>query len=275
MPSLFKKAAATSEMSFLGHLEALRWHLFRSVIAIFVFAIAAFMNKEFIFDTVIFGPKNPDFLTYRVLCKLSEKFSLDLCIKDIPFTIISVDMAGQFTMHMWVAFISGLVIGFPYLFWEIWRFVKPALKDNERKHSRGIVFFSSILFIMGILFGYYVIATMSINFLGSYQVSGLVKNQISLDSYISTITFLTFASGVVFELPIVIYFLSKIGIVTPQFMRRYRKHALVIILIVAAVITPSPDVTSQVLVAIPLYVLYEISIFVSLMVLRSKEKQPA
>lgn len=275
MPSLFKKSASTSEMSFLGHLEALRWHLFRSVIAIFLFAIAAFMNKEFIFDTVIFGPKNPDFLTYRVLCKLSEKFSLDLCIKDIPFNIISVDMAGQFTMHMWVAFISGLVIGFPYLFWEIWRFVKPALKDNERKHSRGIVFFSSILFIMGILFGYYVIATMSINFLGSYQVSGLVKNQISLDSYISTITFLTFASGVVFELPIVIYFLSKIGIVTPQFMRRYRKHALVIILIVAAVITPSPDVTSQVLVAIPLYVLYEISIFVSLMVLRSKEKQLA
>jgi sec-independent protein translocase protein TatC len=270
MSRFFRKTDSNAEMSFLEHLEALRWHLFRSVTAIIVFAVIAFLNKEFIFDTIIFGPKRADFPTYRILCWLSEKFSIDMCIKDFPFIIISVAMSGQFTMHMWVAFITGLVIGFPYLLWEVWRFVKPALTSKEKQYSTGIVFFSSLLFMTGILFGYYVIAPLSINFLGSYQVSEQVKNQISLDSYISTITFLTFASGIVFELPIVIYFLSKIGIVTPQFMRAYRKHAIVIILIVAAVITPSPDVTSQILVAIPLYILYEISIFVSVMVVKKQ-----
>ncbi|MEP7171517.1 MAG: twin-arginine translocase subunit TatC [Bacteroidota bacterium] len=271
MSRFFRKSNSNAEMSFMEHLEALRWHLFRSVIAIMTFAMIAFLNKEFIFDTIIFGPKHPDFPTYRTLCWLSEKFSIDMCIKDFPFIIISVEMSGQFTMHMWVAFITGLIIGFPYLLWEVWRFIKPALTTKEKKYSTGIVFFSSILFLIGVLFGYYVIAPLSINFLGSYQVSEQVKNQISLDSYISTITFLTFASGIVFELPIVIYFLSKIGIVTPKFMRTYRKHAIVIILIVAAVITPSPDVTSQILVAIPLYLLYEISIFVSVMVVKKQE----
>jgi sec-independent protein translocase protein TatC len=271
MSRFFKKSNSTAEMSFLGHLEALRWHLFRSVIAIIVFAVAAFINKEFIFDTIMFGPKHADFPTYRALCWLSEKFSLDMCIKNFPFTIMSIEMSGQFTMHMWVAFISGLVVGFPYLLWEIWRFVKPALTAKEKQYSTGIVFFSSLLFMTGILFGYYVIAPLSINFLGSYQVSEQVKNQISLNSYISTITFLTFSSGIVFELPIVIYFLTKIGIVTPQFLRTFRRHAIVVILIVAAVITPSPDVTSQILVAIPLYLLYEISIFVSVMVVKKNK----
>ncbi|HKR03721.1 MAG TPA: twin-arginine translocase subunit TatC [Bacteroidia bacterium] len=271
MSRFFQKSDSNAEMSFMQHLEALRWHLFRSVIAIIAVALIAFLNKEFIFDTVIFGPKHSDFPTYRALCWLSEKLSIDMCIKDFPFIIMSMTMSGQFTMHMWVAFITGLVVGFPYLLWEVWRFVKPALTSKEKQYSTGIVFFSSLLFITGVLFGYFVIAPLSINFLGSYQVSEQVKNQISLDSYISTITFLTFASGIVFELPIVIYFLSKIGIVTPQFMRNYRKHAVVVILIIAAVITPSPDVTSQVLVAIPLYLLYEISIFVSVMVVRKQE----
>jgi len=213
MSRFFKKSNSTAEMSFLGHLEALRWHLFRSVIAIIVFAVAAFINKEFIFDTIMFGPKHADFPTYRALCWLSEKFSLDMCIKDFPFTIMSIEMSGQFTMHMWVAFISGLVVGFPYLLWEIWRFVKPALTAKEKQYSTGIVF----------------------------------------------------------ELPIVIYFLTKIGIVTPKFLRTFRRHAIVVILIVAAVITPSPDVTSQILVAIPLYLLYEISIFVSVMVVKKNK----
>jgi sec-independent protein translocase protein TatC len=272
MSRFFNKQSDAAEMSFLGHLEALRWHLFRSVIAIAVLATVAFLNKSFLFDVVIFGPKSPDFPTYRALCWLSNKFALDMCITEIPFTLMSVAMSGQFTMHMWVAFIAGLVVGFPYLVWELWRFVKPALTAKEKQYSRGIVFFTSMLFIIGVLFGYYVISPMSINFLGSYQVSELVKNQISLDSYISTITILTFASGIVFELPIVVFFLSKIGIITPKFMRMYRRHALVIILIIAAVITPSPDVTSQVLVAIPLYLLYEISIFVSAVVMKRNQK---
>lgn len=273
MSRFFGKADSSNEMSFLGHLDALRWHLFRSAIAIAIMATVAFLNKSFIFDTVIFGPKHVDFPTYRALCWLSEKLMIDMCIKDLPFIIISVDMSGQFTTHMWVAFISGVVISFPYVIWEIWRFIKPALKEQERRYSHGIVFFTSLLFLIGILFGYFVIAPMSINFLGSYQVSEQVKNQISLDSYISTITFLTFASGMVFELPMVIFFLSKIGIITPQFMRKFRKHALVVILIVAAVITPSPDVTSQVLVTIPLYLLYEISIFVSAVVVKKRESE--
>ena len=266
MPRFFNKLNSGSEMSFLDHLEALRWHLVRSALAIIVLAVAAFANKSFIFDTIIFGPRHPDFPTYRFLCYLSQKFPIDLCIKDFPFNVISISMAGQFTTHMWVAFISGFILAFPYVLLEIWRFVKPALKEKEKKYSRGIVFFTSLLFITGILFGYFAIGPMSINFLGSYTVSESVKNQISLDSYISTITILTFASGIVFELPIVVYFLSKIGLVTPQFMRKYRKHAMVVNLIVAAVITPSPDISSQILVAIPLFLLYELSIYVSAVV---------
>ena len=271
--TLFRKGPnPNTEMSFLGHLEALRWHLVRSVIAIVIFAIAAFVNKEFIFDTIIFGPKNPSFPTYRALCYLSEKFSIDICIKEFPFNIISVSMAGQFTTHMWVAFISGLVAAFPYIIWESWRFIKPALTEKEKKYSYGAVFFTSLLFLIGVLFGYFLIAPMSINFLGSYTVSDQVKNTIGLDSYISTITILTFASGVVFELPIVVYFLSKIGIITPQFMRTYRKHAMVVILVIAAVITPSPDISSQLLVAVPLFILYELSIFVSAWVVKHKQQ---
>ncbi|MFI5217886.1 MAG: twin-arginine translocase subunit TatC [Bacteroidia bacterium] len=268
MSRFFKKADPNTEMSFLDHLEALRWHLVRSVLAVVTIAIVAFINKSFIFDTVIFGPRNPHFPTYRALCWLSEKFSIDICITEVPFTLINISMTGQFSLHVWVAIVTGIVLGFPYLLWELWRFIKPALTQKEKSYSTGIVFFASILFFTGVLFGYFIISPMSINFLGSYQVSTEVKNQINLDSYISTVTILTFASGIVFELPIVVYFLSKIGLITPQFMRRYRRHAMVVNLIVAALITPSPDITSQLLVAIPLFLLYEVSIYVSAVVVK-------
>ena len=258
------------EMSFLDHLEALRWHLVRSAIAIFVFALIAFMNKELIFDGIILEPKNKDFLTYRILCKLSEKYNLDMCFNSIDFSVINFDISGQFTTHMWIAFMSGFILAFPYFIWELWRFIKPALSDMEKKFSGGIVFFITLLFVSGLLFGYYVITPLSINFLGNYQVSAEVKNTISLDSYINIVTILSLSTGLVFELPMLVYFLSKIGIITPQFMRKYRKHAMVINLIVAAIITPSPDVTSQLLVAIPLFILYEISIFVSAGVSKAK-----
>jgi sec-independent protein translocase protein TatC len=258
------------EMSFLDHLEALRWHLVRSAIAIFVFALIAFMNKELIFDGIILAPKNKDFLTYRILCKLSEKYNLDMCFNSIDFSVINFDISGQFTTHMWIAFMSGFILAFPYFIWELWRFIKPALSDMEKKFSGGIVFFITLLFVSGLLFGYYVITPLSINFLGNYQVSAEVKNTISLDSYINIVTILSLSTGLVFELPMLVYFLSKIGIITPQFMRKYRKHAMVINLIVAAIITPSPDVTSQLLVAIPLFILYEISIFVSAGVSKAK-----
>lgn len=260
------------EMGFLDHLEELRWHIVRSIIAIVGLAIAAFFYKEFIFDNIIFAPKNPDFWTYRMLCQLSNKFKLDMCITQIPFELINNELSGQFTMHMWVAFIVGLVVAFPYVVWELWRFIRPALHAKERRYAEGVVFFVSVLFSVGVLFGYYIITPMSVNFLGTYQVSGQIRNLISLDSYISTLTILSLATGLVFELPMVIYFLSKIGLITPGFMRKYRKHAYVIILIIAAIITPTPDMTGQILVSIPLFLLFEISIYVSAGVLKNKIK---
>lgn len=261
-----------TEMSFLDHLEALRWHIVRSAIVIAILATIAFFNKELIFDGIILAPKNPNFLTYRVLCYLSQRFNLDMCMDKIDFNVVNLDISGQFTTHMWIAFMAGFIVGFPYFIWELWRFIRPALSEREIKHSTGVVFFVTVLFIIGLLFGYYVIAPMSINFLGNYQISAEVKNTISLDSYINIVTVLSLSTGLVFELPIIVYFLSKLGVITPQFMRTYRKHAMVVNLIVAAVITPSPDVTSQMLVAIPLFALYEVSIFVSRMVQRNKQR---
>lgn len=266
------KSENTGEMSFLEHLEALRWHIVRSALVIFTAAIVLFFFKDFLFDDVLLAPKNPSFPTYRALCKLSQYFNLgeDLCVTRIDFALISTDLSSQFTTHMWSAFVGGLVIGFPYLVFELWKFIKPALKDQERKYARGIVFFTSFLFTCGVLFGYYVITPMSVNFLGTYQVSAEVRNTITLDSFIGTVTTLTLVTGLVFEMPIVIYFLSKIGIMSPTFMRKYRRHAVVVILILAAIITPTSDATTLMLVAIPLWILYEISIFVSAYVTRNK-----
>jgi len=264
----------SGEMSFLGHLEALRWHLVRSVTVIMVLAVVLFCFKEFLFDGILLAPKNPNFFTYRAMCALAHRFNLsdNLCISQINFILISTDISAQFTTHMWVAFIGGLVLAFPYVIWELWRFIKPALHANEQRYAKGIVFYTSFLFITGVLFGYYVIAPMSVNFLGTYQVSEQVKNTITLDSFISIVTTMTLISGIVFELPIVVYFLTKIGILTPKFMRTYRRHAIVIILLLAAIITPTSDATTLTLVFIPLYILYEISIFVSAYVVKQKEK---
>lgn len=264
----------TGEMSFLGHLEALRWHLFRSVVVVMSLALILFFFKEFLFDGVLLAPKNPHFITYRALCHLSAKLNLgdDLCITTSPFILISTDISAQFTTHMWVAFIAGLVCGFPYVVWELWRFIKPALHEKERRYATGIVFYTSFLFLLGVLFGYYIITPMTVNFLGNYQVSTEVQNTITLDSFISTVTTMTLLTGIVFELPIVVYFLTQIGILTPTFMRTYRRHAVVVILVIAAVITPTSDATTLIMVALPLYFLYEISIFVSAYVIRSKNK---
>lgn len=271
----FNNNSEKAEMSFLEHLEALRWHLMRAVIAVLTLAIILFFYREIVFDNFLFAPKHPDFWTYRMLCLLSDYLEMGdaLCIRELPFELINTELSGQFTMHIWVSFVAGFILAAPYVLWEIWRFIKPALHEKERKYSKGVVFFSTLLFFAGVLFGYYVIVPLSINFLGSYQVSADVKNMIAMDSFVSTVTTITFASGIVFELPIVIYFLTQIGLMTPQFMRTYRKHAMVIILIVAAVITPSPDVTSQLLVAFPLYLLYELSIFVSMYVVKKAEKE--
>lgn len=258
------------EMSFLEHLEVLRWHLVRSVSAIFIVAIAAFIAKDFLFDTLLLGPKSGDFWTYRMLCKYLNL----LCMDEMPFDLINISMSGQFTTHIMVSMIAGFVVAFPYIVFEVWRFIKPGLHKSERKYANGMVFYVSLLFALGVLFGYYFIAPLSVNFLGSYQVSETIRNQIDLNSYFSTIATLVLASGIVFELPILIYFLTKIGVVTPDSLRQYRRHAIVAILLLAAVITP-PDVSSQVLVFFPLMLLYEVSIGVSALVLLNEAKANA
>jgi sec-independent protein translocase protein TatC len=260
------------EMGFLDHLEVLRWHLIRAFLSIIVFGITAFVFRNFIFDQVILAPKSPTFFTNALMCRFSHYIDAPaLCINSKPFQIINIKMAGQFSTHIMVSFVAGFIVAFPYIFWEIWRFIKPALYSNEKRHARGAVFFSSILFILGVLFGYYIIVPLSLDFLGSYNVSTQVLNQINLDSYISTFTSVVLASGVVFELPIVIYFLSKAGLITPKFLIQYRRHAIVLILIVAAIITP-PDIFSQILVTLPLYLLFELGIVISKRVTSSKDK---
>lgn len=266
-----KSGEGEGEMTFLQHLEELRWHIIRSVIAVVVGAIAAFMLKDFIFDKVILAPKSPGFITNRLLCQLADAVNVPvLCINQNPVNLISIKMSGQFTTHITISLIAGVIMAFPYIFWEFWSFFRPALYEKERKHARGAVTAASSLFIIGILFGYYIISPLSINFLSSYRVSDLVDNQINITSYIGSITSVALSAGITFELPIVVFFLARIGIVTPEFMRKYRRHAIVVVLVIAAVITP-PDVFSLILVSIPLVLLYEVSIFIAGRVAKKRE----
>lgn len=262
------------EMSFLEHLEALRWHILRSLVAIISVGVVVFLAKDFVFDEIIFAPKRLDFLSYRALCWLSNSLQLGsaLCIDAIQFSVVNLDMAGQFVTHIKVSFILGLVVAFPYVFWEFWRFIQPALYEEELQHARGLVWVCSFLFTTGVLFGYYIITPFSVNFLGSYRVSEEVASNINLGSYINVIAMISLAAGIIFELPVAAYLLSKIGLLTPEFMRQYRKHAFIITLVVSAVITP-PDVTSQIIISIPILILYEISIRISARVNRKYQER--
>jgi sec-independent protein translocase protein TatC len=264
---------AYAEMSFLEHLEELRWHIIRSVLAVMAFAVVAFIMKDFIFNTVILNPRTPEFWTNRMFARLAELTGTNaLRINDVPLELISIKIADQFMIHIWVSIIAGFIIAAPVVFYEFWRFIKPALYDNEKKYAGGAVFFTSVLFIMGILFGYFLIVPLSIHFLGTYNVSGDVTNQINLRSYIGSVTSISMAAGVVFLIPIFSYFLSKVGILTPQFMKTYRKHAYVVMLLLSAIITP-PDIFSQVMVCFPLVFLYEIGILISKRVVKKREKE--
>ena len=264
-----------NDMTFLEHLEVLRGHLLRSIASVGVFAVVVFIFTKFIVDHILLAPKYPEFFTNKLLCSLGHLIhASNLCINAVPFQLINIEMAGQFRINMTIALFGGLVLSAPYIFWELYRFIVPALEEKEKKYSRGMVFYTSFLFLLGILFGYYMIVPLTINFLGGYSVSGDVLNQINLKSYISTIASLIFATGLVFEMPILVYFLSKVGILTPSFMRKYRKHAIIIILIVAGIITP-PDVFSQTMVAIPMYALFEVSIFVSARIEKQRNAREA
>jgi sec-independent protein translocase protein TatC len=265
-----------NEMSFLDHLEELRWHLIRATAAVVILGFAAFLMKDFIFNTLLFGPKQPDFPTYQFFCFLSQKLGFEgaFCSTEPLFILQSREMAGQFSAHIWTSIWAGFIIGFPYVLWELWRFIGPGLYENERNNARGFIFVASFLFFLGVLFGYYVVAPLSINFLGSYTVSEEVTNQIDLSSYIAIVRSSVIACGLIFELPILIYFLTRIGLVTPEFLKKYRKIASVLVLIVSAVITP-PDVASQIIVSIPILILYEVSIHISRFVLRGERKKAA
>ncbi len=252
------------EMSFLKHIEALRWHLVRAIIVVLILAGVAFGFPEILFGKIILGPTKPDFSTYTFLCGVSQSWGMGdmLCFTKFNFTFQNTDVTGQFTLHMWAAFVAGLIVGFPYLLWELWRFVKPALQLKEVKAARGFIFYASVLFLMGVAFAYWIVAPMAIYFLGNYQVDPTIDNDFAIDSYISVVTTLVLLLGIVFELPIIMYFLARFGIITAQFLRKYRKHALVVILVVSAVITPTTDVFTQALVAVPLWILFEASIIV-------------
>lgn len=253
-----------NEMSFLDHLEALRWHLLRSLAAIVILAVVAFFSKKLLFHDIILAPARTDFWTYRMMCKLSVYLDQPfLCVEKLSFIIQSRTLTGQFTTHIGVSLIAGLVVAFPYIFWEIWSFVKPGLYPKERAMTRGAVFFVSLLFFLGISFGYWILSPLSINFLANYQIDESIQNEVDLLSYIETLVMMVFACGLMFQLPMVVLVLAKAGIVNPAFLKQYRRHAILIIVIISAILTPSPDMFSQVLVALPIYLLYELSILLA------------
>ena len=260
-------------MSFLDHLEELRWHIIRSLIAICVLAIAAFLLKDFIFGVLILGPSKADFFTYQMFCKLGQLTNSDaFCIDELPFIIQNRKITAQFTIHITYSLVAGLILAFPYVFWETWSFISPGLYDNERKVSRGAVFSVSLLFALGVLFGYYIVTPISINFLTNYQLDPSILNEIDLTSYVSTILMMVLACAIMFQLPVIIFFLTSAGLVTPNILRTYRKHAIVVILIISAVITP-PDVISQILVTIPIVVLYQVGIGISKVIYNRRQKE--
>lgn len=256
------------EMSFLDHLEELRWLLVRSTIAILVLASLSFFISDFIFEKILFGPKDPNFITYRFFCSISQNFGLEdveICDAKMPFIIQNTSMGGQVSFLIWTCITAGFIIGFPYILWEFWKFISPALYAKEKKYAGAFVIVSSLLFFLGVLFGYFIITPLSVYFFGSFNASPEIVNEFNLESYTSMIKTATIACGLLFELPIIIYFLTKMGLVSASFLRKYRKYALVIVLIVAAIITP-PDVISQIIVTIPIMALYEISILISAVV---------
>lgn len=258
-----KEGREPGEMSFFGHIEELRRRILRSAVAIAVMGAVCFVNKDFVFDTLIFGPRNPDFLTYRALCGLSHAVGLadKMCFAPVEFKLITRQLGEILMQHLYVSFWLGLIVAFPYVLWQFWLFLKPGLLETEQKAVRGVVGICSLLFLLGIGFGYFIIAPFSINFLAGYTLSG-TEVAPTLDSYVTYMTMFTIPIGLFFEMPVVVYFLTKIGVVGYRSLQLYRRYAFVAILIVAAIITP-PDVVSQAIVALPLYGLYEVSILVS------------
>ena len=268
--------AEEKEMAFLDHLEELRWHVVRAVGATFICMIVAFVFIKEIFENIVFAPARIDFPAFKYMCKLGKLTGFnELCVAELPFKVQSRNMTGQFMMSLTAAFVIGLIVAFPYVVWELWSFVRPGLQSKERKFSKGAVVAISFLFLLGVSFGYFILSPMTIWFLSTYSISDMIVNEFDITSYVSTISSLIFGCGLLFQFPMVIYFLSKVGIVTPGLMRKYRKHSIVVILILGAIITPSGDPFSLTVISLPLYVLFEISIYISSVVLKRKQKAEA
>ncbi len=261
-----------AEMSFIEHLEVLRGHLFRSVLAIAAGAIVFIVYNTFFVREVLMGPTHADFPTYKWLCKVGHAIGLgdNMCMKDIGLKMQSTSVSGQFSMYFTLIFVGGIIVAFPYIFWEFWRFIKPALTKKELSKTRGVIFWVSFLFFLGITFGYFIIAPYTVNFFANFQLDDNIENRWTITSYIDTLVPLILGTGLAFQLPLVMFFLAKVGLMSPDFLRRNRKYAIVIILILAGIITP-PDVISQIICTIPLMLLYEISIWLTAKVQKEKE----
>ena len=268
--TLFRRTPVQAEMSFIGHLEALRWHIVRSVLAVIVLAVFAFMKIDWIFENIIVGPLKQDFLSVAGLCKLSHFLHMGdtLCLPAANVQLQTTAFGSQFISSITIAFVCGFIIAFPYIFWEFWRFIKPALSPKEIKSTRGSTFFVTFFFLLGISFGYFLLAPFTFSFLSNYKLgmSGMLITRPTLDDYLDNLLDILIGSGIAFQLPLISYVLTQIGLITPDFLRTYRKYAYVAILFVAAIITPSPDWMSQTIVALPLILLYEISIRISVRV---------
>ena len=274
--SLFRRGKKNdeerAEMSFIEHLEVLRGHLFRSALAIAAGAIVFIVYNTFFVREVLMGPTHADFPTYKWLCKVGHAIGLgdNMCMKDIGLKMQSTSVSGQFSMYFTLIFVGGIIVAFPYIFWEFWRFIKPALTKKELSKTRGVIFWVSFLFFLGITFGYFIIAPYTVNFFANFQLDDNIENRWTITSYIDTLVPLILGTGLAFQLPLVMFFLAKVGLMSPDFLRRNRKYAIVIILILAGIITP-PDVISQIICTIPLMLLYEISIWLTAKVQKEKE----
>lgn len=273
----FKRNPDQAEMSFVDHLEALRWHIVRSVLAIIIIAIVLFIKMNWIFDKVIMGPLRKDFISYTGLCSLGRKLHLGdvLCMPPVEIKMQTTTFSSQFISSITIAFIGGFIVAFPYVFWEFWRFLKPALSPKELRSTRGSIFWVSLFFLLGISFGYFLLAPFTFSFLANYKLGniGLLETRPTLDDYLDNLVDILIGSGIAFQLPLISYVLTRIGLITPRFLRTYRKYAYVAILFVAAIITPSPDWMSQAIVALPLIALYELSISISSRVMKQLEKE--
>lgn len=264
-------------MTFIDHLEELRWHILRSVIAIVLFGVVIFINIQWVFDNIIAAPINPGFVSYSALCSFSHLLYLGdaLCMQPVKVEMMSTEFGGQFFGSFSISFVGGLIAAFPYIFWEFWRFVKPALRPGELKYTRFVIFWVSFFFFLGASFGYYILGPFTFNFLASFQISGLnlVKTYPTIKDYIDNLTNIILGCGIAFELPVLAFVLTKVGLITPMFLKRSRKYAIVIILIAAAIITPSPDWISQAIVFLPLFLLYELGVVISARIYKEEQKK--